>query len=106
MRKNLLNENLKRKRLNSFFFYLQYTGYENLYYFCIVFAIDTLPIIGKERMTMKIKDIINNPGFKKGVGVASVLFAGITAISSAISDQKKEQEFEDLKKAVSDLQNK
>lgn len=55
---------------------------------------------------MKIKDIINSPGLKKGVGIASVIFAGVAAISNALTDQKKEQEFEDLKKAVSELQNK
>ena len=55
---------------------------------------------------MKIKDIINSPGLKKGVGIASVIFAGVAAISNALNNQKKEQEFEDLKKAVSELQNK
>ena len=55
---------------------------------------------------MKFKDVINNPGLKKGHGIASVIFAGVAAISNALTDQKKEQEFEDLKKAVSDLQNK
>ena len=55
---------------------------------------------------MKIKDFINSPGLKKGVGIASVIFAGVAAISNALTDQNKEQEFEDLKKAVSELQNK
>ena len=55
---------------------------------------------------MKFNDIINNPGLKKGLGIASVIFAGVAAISNAVADQKKEQEFEDLKKAVSDLQKK
>lgn len=55
---------------------------------------------------MNVKEIINNPGLKKGLGIASIIFAGVAAISNAISDQKKEQEFEDLKKAVSDLQKK
>ena len=55
---------------------------------------------------MKFKEIVNNPGLKKGLGIASVVFAGVAAISNAMADQKKEQEFEDLKKAVADLQQK
>lgn len=51
-------------------------------------------------------DFIKKPAIKKGLGIASVLFTGLVAVSGAISDRKKEQEFEDLKKAVSDLQNK
>lgn len=48
-------------------------------------------------------DIIKNPVFKKGLGIISVAFAGIAAVSSALSDQKREQEFEELKKTVSEL---
>ena len=48
-------------------------------------------------------DIIKNPAFKKGLGIISVAFAGITAVSSALSDKKRDQEFEELKKAVSEL---
>lgn len=55
---------------------------------------------------MNLKDIINKPGLKKGMGLVMVAFAGISAVASALSDQKKEQEFEDLKKAVSELQKK
>lgn len=55
---------------------------------------------------MKIVDFINSPGFKKGAGIATIIFAGISAVASAVTDQRKEQEFEDLKKAVSELQNK
>lgn len=51
-------------------------------------------------------DFIKKPAIKKSLGIASVLFTGLVAVSGAISDRKKEQEFEDLKKAVSDLQNK
>ena len=56
----------------------------------------------KEEMYMKL-DIIKNPAFKKGLGIISVAFAGIAAVSSALSDQKREQEFEELKKTVSEL---
>ena len=48
-------------------------------------------------------DIIKNPAFKKGLGIISVVVAGITAVSSALSDQKRDQEFEELKKTVSEL---
>ena len=51
-------------------------------------------------------NFFNNPGFQKGLGIAAAIFAGITAVSSALSEQKKEQEFEELKKTVSELQNK
>ena len=48
---------------------------------------------------------VNNPILKKGLGVASVVFAAIVAASNAMSDQKKDQEFEEMKKALSELQN-
>ena len=48
----------------------------------------------------------NNPGFQKGLGIAAAIFAGLGAISSTLSDQKKEREFEELKKTVSELQKK
>ena len=48
----------------------------------------------------------NNPGLKKGLGIAAVVFAGLMAVANALSDQKREQEFEEMKKALSDLQNK
>lgn len=52
-------------------------------------------------------DFVKKPGFQKGLGIAAAaVVAGISAISSTLSEQKKEQEFEDLKKAVNDLQNK
>ena len=51
-------------------------------------------------------NFIKNPGFQKGLGIAAAIFAGIGAVSSALSDQKKEREFEELKKTVSELQKK
>ena len=48
-------------------------------------------------------DIIKNPAFKKGLGIISVAFAGIAAVSSALSDLKKDKEFEEMKKIVSEL---
>ena len=55
---------------------------------------------------MNFNDFMNSPGLKKGLGIATVIFAGISAVASAITDQKKEHEFEDLKKVVSELQKK
>ena len=49
---------------------------------------------------------LNNPGFQKGLGIAAAIFAGLGAISSTLSDQKKEREFEELKKTASELQKK
>lgn len=48
---------------------------------------------------------LNGDVVKKVIGIASVAVAGIMAVTNALSDQKKQQEFEDLKKAVADLQN-
>lgn len=47
----------------------------------------------------------DNPAFKKGLGIATVLIAGVSAINNALADQKKEQDFEEMKKTVSELQN-
>ena len=55
---------------------------------------------------MGFKEFIKSPGLKKAVGVLAVLGAGLSAITSAIGEQKKEQEFEALKEAVSELQKK
>ena len=49
------------------------------------------------------RGIIKNPAFKKGLGIIAVAYAGIAAVSSALSDQKREQEFEALQKTVSEL---
>ena len=49
---------------------------------------------------------LNNPMLKKVFGIASVLLAGAIAVSNALSDQQKEQDLENLKKTVSDLQDK
>lgn len=49
---------------------------------------------------------MDNPMLKKGLGVASVVFAAIVAASNAMSEQKKDREFESMKKALEELQNK
>lgn len=51
-------------------------------------------------------NIIKNPALKKGLGVAAAIFTGIVAVGNALSDQKKEQEFEEMKKALAELQDK
>lgn len=55
---------------------------------------------------MKINDVIQNPILKKSLGIAGVVVAGIAAMSNAMSEQKREQEFEELKEAVKELQEK
>lgn len=55
---------------------------------------------------MKFKEFIESDGLKKGIGIASALVMAGVAFANALSDQKKAQEFEDLKKAVAELQNK
>lgn len=49
---------------------------------------------------------LNNSAFQKALGVASVVFAGVVAVSNALSEQKKEAEFEEMKKAISELKSK
>lgn len=53
---------------------------------------------------MKIKDLINSPFLRTASKYAGVAIAGVAAISGALADQRKEKEFEDLKKQVADLQ--
>ena len=55
---------------------------------------------------MKVTELLNNPGLKKGLGVASTIVMCIGAVGSVLSDQKREQEFESMKKTLEELQNK
>lgn len=48
---------------------------------------------------------VNKDLVKKGLGVLSVVAAGAVAVVNALSDQKKEAEFEGMKKAIEELQN-
>lgn len=52
---------------------------------------------------IKFKELVNNPTLKKTVGVASTVVACMVAVSNALSEKKKEQEFDDMKKTVADL---
>lgn len=49
---------------------------------------------------------IKNINPKKAMNIALAVGAGIVTIVSTISDQNKEEEFENMKKALSELQNK
>lgn len=51
------------------------------------------------------KNILESEGLKKSLGIASALVMGVVTVANALSDQKKAQEFEDMKKAISELQN-
>ena len=51
-------------------------------------------------------EFINNPIVRKGFGIVSVIFTGISAVSGVLSEQKKNKEFEEMKKTLNELQNK
>ena len=52
---------------------------------------------------MKVKDFVNNPLFKKGLSIAGAIMMGIITMSDALANQKKEREYEEMKKIVSEL---
>ena len=49
---------------------------------------------------------LGNPVVKKVLGISMAVFSGIVTVAGALADQKREQEFEALKKTVSELANK
>ena len=53
-----------------------------------------------------LKNIIKNPKTKKVVGIVSVIIAGLLAVDEAISEQKRDEEIEDMKKTISELKKK
>ena len=53
---------------------------------------------------VKVKFDINSPVVKKVLGVASAVVMGIVTVTNALSEQKKDQEFEEMKKTLSELQ--
>lgn len=89
-----------------FLFCFQYAGNDKLLYSDI--ATKTFPLMEKKKgdEEMKIKDIINNPILKSVGKYAGLAVTAVVAVSGALADQKREKEFEDLKKTVADLQNK
>lgn len=57
----------------------------------------------KEKTIMKVKDFINNPLVKKGLGIAGAVMMGIITMGDALASQRKEREYEEMKKIVSEL---
>ena len=49
---------------------------------------------------------IESSSVKKVLGIASAVVMGVVTVSNALSEQKKAQEFEDMKKTLSELQKK
>jgi hypothetical protein len=58
-----------------------------------------------ERKKMKINNLIKSPLFKKSIAIVMAIGAGIAATADAIAEQKRDEEFEELKQTVSELQN-
>ncbi len=54
---------------------------------------------------MKINNLIKSPLFKKSIAIVMAIGAGIVATADAIAEQKRDEEFEELKQTVSELQN-
>lgn len=53
---------------------------------------------------MRINNLIKSPVFKKGIGIASAVIAGVIAMSDTITEQKRDDEFEEMKKQIAELQ--
>ena len=52
------------------------------------------------------KNLMVSPVAKKVLGYASIVVTGVFAAVNTLTEQKKAQEFEDLKNVVSELQKK
>lgn len=52
---------------------------------------------------MRINNLIKSPAFKKGIGIASAVIAGVIAMSDTIAEQKRDDEFEEMKKQIEEL---
>lgn len=52
---------------------------------------------------MRINNLIKSPVFKKGIGIASAVIAGVIAMSDTIAEQKRDDEFEEMKKQIEEL---
>lgn len=53
---------------------------------------------------MRINNLIKSPVFKKGIGIASAVITGVIAMSDTIAEQKRDDEFEEMKKQIAELQ--
>lgn len=51
-------------------------------------------------------DLLKKVDVKKVVSMAAAVGCGVVAVMNSLSDQKKAAEFEDMKKALAELQNK
>lgn len=52
------------------------------------------------------KEFKMNPIVQKIAGIASAIVMGIVAVANALAEQKREREHEDMKKTLSELQEK
>lgn len=52
---------------------------------------------------MRINNLIKSPVFKKRIGIASAVIAGVIAMSDTIAEQKRDDEFEEMKKQIEEL---
>lgn len=46
---------------------------------------------------------LKSEGFRKALGIGGAVVAGVSALVTAIADQKKEAEFENMKKQLAEL---
>ena len=51
-------------------------------------------------------DFIKKIDAKKALSMVAAVGCGVVAVMNSLSDQKKAAEFEDMKKALAELQNK
>lgn len=54
---------------------------------------------------MKINDLLKNPVLKKGMGIVSIVFTGLVAVTGALADKQREKEFEEMKKDIETLKS-
>lgn len=52
------------------------------------------------------KNIFTGFNVKKALGIVSVVAAGFAAVANTISEQRKDAEFEEMKRTLSELKNK
>lgn len=55
---------------------------------------------------MKLTDLIKNPVLKKGLGITSTIVMCIAAVGNVLAEKDREQEFEEMKKTLKELQDK
>lgn len=55
---------------------------------------------------MKLKDKLKGVDTKNLLGIGAAIVTGVIAFVGAVNDQKKEHEFEEMKKTLSELKGK